>query len=517
MAEIFNILTDAPTLVYPNGGEIFTEGDIVVQWKELYGVPTSELIWYEIFITDDFDEDKKLELLQIATVPFGVTSYVYSIQKNLKGTKSRVGIRAANHNGLRSKMSFSANDFIIMNEELPSPSLLEPVAGNSYFSYVQFIFNHESIIGRCSQRSLYQIYYSSDNQGIDWTLLKSNVMVGSDPINIDVSSFNTDSDYVFKIELVDDDNVSPPVFIENVSINNINTFLIDTVPPTGSIKIIDNEEYTRNTSLILQLAASDKTSAIKDVQIQQTNVGNNFVVPGSFAGITPLTTWDLRGESSTIPEDGVKLIQARYRDYGDNVIEDATETHYFRTYKNLDNREVSVFMLDGADLYAAFAGGSDGSLPQLYKNLTLLSLLDEEATAMEIYNGILYVAIKDSENKGILQRFTDSMGTVVNNSSRYLNSAQTLLNSLYSADSVINAMEVFDDTLFLGLENGELLSFRGSIVSSENSDYLNIRSINEIKTDGNLLYIFFDNTTEMLIMDKDAGGNYAFNVVDTGN
>ena len=55
----------SPTLTSPNGGEIFTEGDINIQWTEVGNLSTSVLTWYEIFITDDFNKTKKEELIQI--------------------------------------------------------------------------------------------------------------------------------------------------------------------------------------------------------------------------------------------------------------------------------------------------------------------------------------------------------------------------------------------------------------------------------------------------------------------
>ena len=511
----------APTLVYPNGGETFTEGDINIQWTEPYGLSSYDLTWYEIFITDNFGNRDKEELVQIATVPSGNTSYSYTIQKNLRGTKSRVGIRSVNHKGERSNISFSADDFTIVNEFLPSPSLLEPVPGGTYFSYIPFIFDHEGILGRCSQRSFYQVYYKLDSNEIDWTLLKSNIMVGSDPVEIDVSSFYTNSDYVLKVEVVDGENVSAPVFIENVSINNMNLFLIDTTPPLGSIKIIGNEEYTKDTSFLLEVSASDKTSSVKDVQIQQTNVNNQKSITGSFIPMTPLLTWDIKEEvEGEGVVDGVKLIQARFRDYGGNVIDDISSGKYFRTYKNLNDREVTTLLYDetGENLYYTFESDGVGGLAELYRDLTFVSTLGGDATSLEMYNSILYVAIKDDENKGILQRLSaGEVNTIADNSDQYLDTAKTTVNSLYATDSVINAMEVFDNTLFLGLDNGSLLSFKGSVVSLENSDFLNLKSIRNIKTDGTLLYVFFYNSTEMMIMNKNSSGYYVFNLIDTEN
>lgn len=87
MATIFNILTDAPTVVSPNGGEVYTEGSISIQWTEPLNVLSGETVWYEVFITDSFDVLKKPELIQIATIPYGNSSYSYYINKNQPETQ----------------------------------------------------------------------------------------------------------------------------------------------------------------------------------------------------------------------------------------------------------------------------------------------------------------------------------------------------------------------------------------------------------------------------------------------
>ncbi len=514
----FNILTDAPTLVSPNGGETFTEGSMTIQWIEPLNVSAAETVWYEIFITDSFDTLKKSELIQIATIPYGNSSYSYYINKNLKGAKCRIGIRAVNQSGLRSAMSFSADDFIITNEDLPSPSVLEPYSGGVYFSYILMIFQHDAIIGRASQRAFYQIFYSSQLLDIDWTLLRSNIMVGSDPFDLDVSNIATSSDYSLKIELVDDGHVSPPLFIDNVTVNNISYFIIDTVPPKGSIKIVNNDEYVKDKDFIVSLEAYDKSSGIKEFQIEETDVNQPTIdVSGPFSAMTPTASWDIRTD-----DDGVKLIKVRYKDYGDNVIQDSGTAIYFRTYKEVDDKEISAFLNDGTFLYTAFAGDAENpSLdnPLLYKDQSLLYTLDGNATSLEKYNNVLYVAIQDpAENKGILQRESGSaMQIAENNSNQYTDVEETVLNSLYLSDSIINTMEVFDSKLFLGLQNGTLLSFNGATMTTEHDTYVNVRNINLIKTDGNLLYIFFENSTEILIMYENSSGSYVFITVDTGN
>ncbi len=513
MVQNFNILKDSPTLIYPNGGEVFVGGNIEIKWEEPKNIKSTEMVWYEIFITDSFDLDNRMEMLQIATLPYGNSSFSYSINKNLKGKKCRIGIRAVNHEGRRSPLMFSASNFSICNKMLPSPSVLSPIQGETYFSYIPILFDHDAIIGRCSQRSFYQIYYKCEDYDIDWTLLKGNIMVGSSPFDIDVSNFYTSENYQLKIELVDGDNVSLPTFIENIIINNINYFLIDTKPPKGSVSIVDNLEYINTRNIILKLSSYDETSAVKEFRIEQTNLGatEEEKVIGFYSNESSFATWDIQGN------DGPKLIQARFKDYGDNIVIDAKEEIYFRTYKNIDNQKITALYVDGTDVYIAFAGSDDPSngLPRLYKNQSLLFTLEDNVTALQVFNNILYMAVIDAENKGILKKMVGNTSEVIiNNQNPYLDSAQTQINSLYSFDSVINSMVVFDGKIWMGMQNGELLSFQGSTITSRNSTYKNQKSISKLFTDKIFLYLFFDNFNDIMIMRKNENGLYLFNMVE---
>jgi hypothetical protein len=508
----FDITVDGPTLISPNGGEQVVGSTISITWNEPENIPTTEITWYELFIVESYDVKSFPNLVQIATLPSGTSSFTYTINKNLKGKKCRIGIRASNHKGQRSEISFSADDIIITNRKIPIPSIFSPSPSRTYFSYIPIAFDQKGILGRCSQRTFYQVYYKTDSQNIDWTLAFSDILVGSEPINWDVSDFPTASDYSIKVELVDEDNVSEPLFLDNITINNINYFLIDTVPPKGNIKIQNVEEYTMNRDLIVSLEASDATTATKEYRIEQTNIipdGENTTDVGVYNNMTGMATWNISGD------DGEKLIKVRYRDYADNVLRDSGETH-FRTFKSVDNKDVSAILVSGSDVWMAFSDEDDSSyVPKLYRNNTLISTLTGIPTDLEFFNGNLYISIKDDENKGILQRYAGGeVSTVADNEAQYLDDNDSVFNSLYYSDSVINSMETFDDTLFLGLENGQILSFRGSTVSLENNDNFNIKSVSKMETDGNVLYIYFNNTTEIMIMSKISSGAYNFSTVD---
>jgi hypothetical protein len=521
--RIFNIEFDGPTLISPNGGEQFFGSTILITWEEPVNLDTTtDIVWYELFITELYSVDDIDNLIQIATLPSGSSSFTYNINKNLKGDKCRIGIRAVNHKGQRSSISFSADNFLISNRKLPRPAVFTPTRNSTYFSYIPVTLDSAGVIGRCSQRAFYQVYYKSESQGIDWVLVLQNITVGSKPINLDVSNFNTASDYSLKVELVDGDNISSPVFIDDITINNINYFTIDTVAPRGEIKIENSEEYTKENDLVLSLKSSDSASAVRDYRIRQIsidadgNLNEDTNINDPFFKIADLAIWDILFQDTI--GDGEKIIQVEYRDYGNNVLTNSGDNKYFRTYKNVANMVVAGIVFDGVNIWIVYSDEDNPSLvsSRLYRNNNFISDLVGEPTALALFEDTIYIAIRDVENKGVLQRYTGStVESVADNEEQYLDDNDSVINSLYSSDSVIVSMIEFDSKLFLGLENGELLSFNGVSVSSENNDFMNIKSIKKIDVEGTALYVFFENTTELMIMTKLVNGTYNFSIVDS--
>ncbi|KKM28133.1 hypothetical protein LCGC14_1567730 [marine sediment metagenome] len=438
------------SLVYPNGGEIFNRRTITIQWIEPSNAATSSnLIWHEILFTELYDDLNQQEWSQIANISMGITSFDWSIPVYVKSNKCRVGIRSVNHKGERSAISYSANNFSIQDKNLPIPAVFEPVEGASYFSYVPIVLDNKGIIGQCSQRAFYQVYYSSEKQDVDWTLISGNIPVGSEPIYWDIRELRSSPDYSVKVEIVDEDSVSEPVFINNLQLNSLNYFLIDTKPPTGKIEITNNREYTNERNAILKISAYDETTEAKLFRIEQKDIFSGNLTLGSYQNLSEFSTWYVSGN------DGIKLIQVRFKDYAGNILLDGSQNEFFRTYKSLDNREITSFVSkkNGSeiDLWIAFGGSSY----LLYLNQNQVAILTGECTSLIIYNDVLYIGIKTIENKGILQKY--SGGQI------------TTLKEFDDVDSVINSMEVFDDKLFIGLDNGKLLSFNGSFLSTDPS------------------------------------------------
>jgi len=488
----YNIM--GPSLIYPMGNETILTKEIDIIWEE----PSTldNLVWIEILYTDNFERKELPDWKQIALIPSSVLTYKWTIPTEIKGNKCRIGVRAVNYKGERSIISFSANDFSIKDKILPIPAVIEPIANSSYFSYVPIILDKKGIIGHCSQRAFYNVYYSSDSQKIDWTLLKASVPIDSGPIYWDVKNLNTASDYEIRIELADADNVSEPVFIKNITINGLNYFLIDTVPPNGRIRIINNQDYTKDKDIVVQLTAFDETTGVEYFQIEQLDLtGSSSSSIQLFEKMTSIATWHIKGD------DGQKLIQAKFKDYAGNVLNGIDNRELFRTYKSSDDSEakVTAVVKDSSYNYFAFSG----THPVLYKNKTAIANLSGTATAMAFFDDILYIAINNGSNVGILQKLVaGEITTIANMSTQSVEKDSQV-------DCVINSMAVYDGKLFLGLQNGYLYSYNGATIALENSSNVFDKSINKIYGNNICLFVFLDNSETITVMTKTTNG-YSF-------
>ena len=219
------MINNGPTLISPNGGEMFTSNQVTITWYEPTDITDStDLIFYEILYTSFYKRFGENDWVQVAFVPKGTTSYIWHVSSHIKTINARIGIRAVDHKGERSELSFSADPFAIRDKHLPVPAVVEPVGGRNYFSNVPIIIDYEGVVGQASERAFYQIFYRSKSLGVDWTLIEASVYVGADPIFWDVKKVNKADDYELRIELIDQDFKSNPLFIEGLKINNFNFF-----------------------------------------------------------------------------------------------------------------------------------------------------------------------------------------------------------------------------------------------------------------------------------------------------
>ena len=468
-----------PSILYPNGNEEIFDRTVTIQWHApLPHDDSDNPVAYEIFFTDSYDESRQIEWVQIASIPAGATSFLWRIPRTVKSEACRVAIRCRDHMGFRGDLSTSATNFSIQDRQLSSPAVLSPVADTSYRFFVPFVLDHAGLAGTQSQRAFYDISYSSESQGIDWTTIFDDLAVGSAPFNWDARDLPPSDDYMFRIMLLDDrGNSSVPVFIRGITVSPLNFFTLDTIPPKGTIKAQGQSEFTNDRNVVLKLTVFDEATGVKSVSMQQRE-GDTVSTTGNSEEVANVKTWFLTGE------DGVKFVEAVFKDAGNNVIDPSLGENFFRTLFSEDNDELGGVLVvpDGDDFDVWIAVG--GSTPRLFRNQTSQATLSGDVSAMAFFESTVYFAIQTSSNTGTLQR--------------YVGSAVETVSTLTDADSAITALAEFDDDLYVGLKNGELYKFTGSsmvLVDDLGS------GISDLYSDGTLLYVSLDNSIDISIFD----------------
>ena len=475
------VTCNCPTLTFPNGGEIINDRALNIIWYSPTphhpdGLPT----WYEIFFTDAYEDNKKIEWKQIASVPSNVSTFGWMIPGSIRSTDCRLAIRCRDASGDRSNLAITDDNFQIGIFSLSSPAVISPVSNSAHRLSVPIIFADEGIKGSPSQRAFYQAHYSSKELEIDWTPISESIPIESGTFTWDVRGMAPSNDYSVKFALVDEDNnSSPPVIIENVKISPLNAVWLDTVPPSGSVTVQNNEQFTSRRDIVVGLSAFDETTKVESVVIRQTNLNpDGTVQDGSETEqdeqvFSEMQTWRIAGE------DGAKFLEAQYKDTAGNIIPVDAGKRFFRSLLSSGGSEVLAIAIDQDDIWSVF-NDSPGSV---YRNQELITTVSDVITDMVIFDGIPYMGARDSEDKGVLYKLQDGVATKVY--------------EFTDLDSVVNTLAVFDD-LYIGLRIGDLYKFDKSTVSLVTTF---TSQVVDMFSDDALLYVALENTDEIKIFD----------------
>jgi len=467
-----------PTIISPNGGETIVDRSMQIEWySPVPHHPDDVPVWYELLFTDAFEHDKKNEWKQIASTPADINSFNWRIPFSVKSTKCRFGIRCRDASGTRTEIAHIADDFEIKSIDLVSPAVVNPIADSVHRLGVSIVFDHEAVRGTISQRALYQVYYSSEELGIDWTPVNEGILFDSGPFTWDVRDITPSNDYRMKFNLMDETGESSsPVFVDNLTIYPMDYVILDTMPPKGSVEAQSAINFISQRDLVVKLSAFDEATAVKSVVLQQKNADGTPVEGAEEVEqeFTKVQTWHIQGD------DGVKFLEVKFKDFGGNVLIGDEGERFFRKFISDNNAEVSAFTVDGDDVWSAF----DSSAFSLYRNNELITNLGSMATALVFFDNILHIGTKDANDKGLLQKFQDG--------------ALTNLQQFTGLDSVINALAVFGDDLYLGLRDGELHKFdKTTFTLVKTFD----KQIKGLFADSVSLYIFEENTDQINIYD----------------
>lgn len=459
-----------PTLTYPNGGESISTRTLEVTWyrENLHGDEPNDDVWYEIYFTDSYDPEKQNAWVQIATSPSNANSFTWNVPFSIKSNKCRMGIRCRNFHGATSDMHLSAGNFTIAKRLISPPAIVRPVPGEIYRQSIPIVFDHSAIKGTASQRAFYQVSYSSDSLGIDWTILADKISIDKKQIVIDSSSWSPSEDYAFRVFLIDDDgDVSSPAFVRGLKIFPLAYFILDSKPPKGTLAIQGNSEFITNRNITLSLSAIDEATEVKTISIGE------FGETPEEARYNDIVTWRLTSD------DGLKTVQAAFIDAGGNSSENGVSLP-ISTYYADSNAEVDALYVDADDLPYFVIGGS---VLKLVEGKSERADTPSEVTSMTLYESMFYFGVISSDNKGSLYRESVE-GTI------------SLVQAFTADDSRITAMESYKDVLYIGLQTGELYSYDGSAIALVST---RANTITGMLSDENNLYIFVDNESQIEI------------------
>ncbi len=464
-----------PTLVYPNGGEDILTREIEISWKEPQPPSTDQLdIWYEVFFTENYDYFSEPDWKMIASVPFGIKKYLWKVGNSIKSKNVRVGVRAVNSRGERSDMSISSASFSIRKSLPVTPSVLSPVSGQRYGSSVKFVFDDSAIINSFSQRAKYFIYFSSAKAEVPFTSIAQNVPVGTGNLIWDTSMLPQSDDYIITVYLVDDDgNKSQEINIRDVSIVHEGLFLIDTKPPSGYIQINNSDQYTKDRNVSVRLYAFDETTGVHSMQFFE-----NSDIEGPPDSFSNVKFWKLT------EEDGEKIIEAIFQDYGANRTSENKKS--FRLLFD-NNSDVIADMVVQNDSKQTVWVGMNGAKSSIYKynpNGSFITNVEKKIISLAMLGSVLYIGVETSDSTALIYRWT---GFVVEEAIK-----------LSEAESEVVSMYAFKNKLFFGSQNGRLYSY------DENSAIL-IRQfsypISKIYSDNSLLYVMLRNSKSVFVYD----------------
>lgn len=446
-----------PTLTFPLNFELLMDS-VNITWKEAAPVDAcGDKVSYELQFTRTFSLDVGWKTL--ATMPAGTTSFIFDVSQIPFTEDGGLRIRARDSRNLYSRWSQSSQAFTVMNHAPNAPTLLAPIPNDVFDNCIPVLWQESDIKDVDGHSITYQIEITdmfSSNTG--WLLVPGADMIpeGTTSYNVSSYDFPAGDDYGIRLSSVDPTGLaSNPIAIGPFSIQHQGTFIIDTLPPEGSLTIDDGAVLAAHTQVKLTLFASDITTGVKDVRFRNADED----CWSDYDTFTNEKFWDIT------QSDGVKRIFVQYRDYADNVSESCDCEIVSRVLCDEGNvTDIEVF---NNKLYAAFdAKGNLVEYRVLVKHAATLPEL--ELTALARFNNFLYIATFNPASGGFVYRFDG-----------------TPLFVFSIAGAKVLSMVAFNDLLFLGLDNGRIMSYDGLNI---NTVFATTSAITRLKTDGAVLF-----------------------------
>lgn len=448
-----------PTLTFPINFAILS-GVVKVTWKEAIPQdPCGDKVFYELQFTRTLSLDSGWKTLS-SDLPIGTISYDWDVTDIPYTEDGGLRIRARDNKFLYSNYSKSNQPFIVANHAPNPASIISPTANDTFDYCMPVVWKEPKVKDIDGQGVSYMLEVTdkySANTG--WLTVPGaeSLPEGTSSFNVSTFDFPEGNDYGIRLSAVDSLGLaSAPIAVGPIRIQHQGTFIIDTIPPEGSLAINDGAALSASAKIKLTLFAFDETTGVKDVRFR--NDGEDCW--SDFDSFTNEKFWDLP------KSDGVKKVFVQYRDYAGNVSEVCDCEIVSRVLCDEGNvTDIEVF---NNKLYAAF--DAKGNLVE-YKVLVkrAAALPEAEVTALARFKNYLYVATYDPVGGSAAVYTYDGRATRV-----------------YSiAGAKILSMLAYNGSLFIGMDNGRILSFDGMNATTV---YSALSAITRLRTDGAILF-----------------------------
>lgn len=446
-----------PTLTFPLNYAVL-DGIVRVTWKEAIPQdPCGDLVYYELQFTRTFSLDSGWKTIAVDILQgtnyydFDVTTIPYTDDGGLR-------LRAYDTRTIYSDYSQSSEAFIIANHAPNQPTLIAPIANDTFDYCLPVVWKEATVKEIDGQAITYKIRitdtFSSDS---GWTDVPGAETLADGTTSYNVSCFDFPDGNNYGIELTAVDSLglgSIPIRVGPLFIKHQGSFIIDTIAPEGSISINDGAVVSATSQVKLTLSAFDATTGIKDVRFK--NDGEDCW--SDFDTFTTEKFWDLP------KSDGVKRVFVQYRDYAGNLSSVCDCEVVSRVLCGAGNvTDIEVF---NGKLYVAF--DEFGNLVE-YRVLinTAATFPESEISALARFGNNLFVATYDGTDSVVYSFYSSAI--------RKFNLAGMKILTMLS----------YNDILYLGLSNGMIKSYDGSSLSTV---YVTSSAVDRLRTNGAMLY-----------------------------
>lgn len=452
---------EQPTLLYPVGGEKIETSSLVILWDE----PSSGDVPAFIEIragnsSDIFFDDKSYVIGRI--IP-GIKRFVWNIPPRFSGSDIRVSIKSVSIDGSRSAASVSFAPLSILKLSLPSPILVSPKNNDLVSSSALITFDDSPYEYYGNDRVQYYIYASSEKAEANYIVVAENVPVGTPSLSWNIEGLKNANDWYLNVFAADDSGLrSSTVNVGPLTLGNPGFFILDTEPPDVSVRVQNDEFYTRKRDISVQVYSSDDATSIHAMRIiEKAKSGSSYSdnatsPPKAFASDVIFQLTD---------KDEKKYISIFAQDYGANRNDlsnskdffSSKQPNFFRELLKLKSDEFfrSFKYEDGKNRFFASIGSSSSmndtivSISQV--GVTTLAIVSDPVIAIGIDGENIYVSV-GNQNRSMDVKLISS-GILVSKFS----------NEIFGTEVTAIGSDSFGN-LFLGCADGKIYRVSGSSI-----------------------------------------------------